>query len=302
MVSELCLGTVKYGAPVPDAGCARILDAAIDAGINLIDTAVVYGRSEEIIGNALRQSGKRDAVFLATKIAPMQNDRMTVIRQCEQSLARLKTDRLDLLQLHRPSCEIPIDETLRALDDLIRAGKVRYIGSSGFKAWQIMESLWVASESGLNRFACEQSVYSLLCRRIEDELVPMAQTYGIGLLLWSPLGAGTLTARYTRDNPPRHIRLDGNAWNVIDTVRQLADEKGCSPSQLALAWCLAQPGVTSAIAGPSSAEQLADNLGALSVELSQDDLDRLDAVAPRGWSATREWIGAEFSRPHLNRC
>lgn len=300
-VSALCLGTVKFGAPVPDAECYRLVDASLDAGINLIDTAVAYGRSEEIIGAALQRNGKRDAVYLASKITPGQNDRSSIIRQCEQSLQKLKTDHLDLLQLHRPSPEIPIDESLRALDDLIRAGKVRYIGTSAYKAWQIMEALWVSRELGLNRFICEQSVYSLLCRRIEDELLPMAQSYGIGLLLWSPLGAGTLTARYTRDHPPEHLLLNEQAWLVIDTLRALAVRKGCTPSQLAFAWCLAQPGVTCPIAGPSSTEQLADNLGALKVNVTTEDLSELDAVAPRGWSATREWVDAEYSRVHPYR-
>ena len=297
-VSEISLGTVKFGAPVTDPECCRILDTAIDAGINLIDTAFVYGRSEEIIGAALRQNGKRDSVYLATKITPMQNDRNSILTQCNQSLSRLKTDHIDLLQLHRPSPDIPMEETLRALAELIRAGKVRYIGTSSYKAWQIMEALHLSRELGLHRFVSEQSVYSLLSRRIEDELMPLAQTYGIGLLLWSPLGAGTLTNKYSRENPPRHIQLTDEAWKVIATVRQLADKKGCTPSQLAFAWCLAQPGVTSPIAGPSSTGQLLDNLGALSVVLEKEDLDLLDTVAPRGWSARREWIDAEFSRPH----
>ena len=287
-LSALCLGTVKFGAPVPEAECGRIVDAALDAGINIIDTAVAYGRSEEILGAALQRNGKRDAVYLATKILPGQNDRGSIIRQCEQSLVRLKTDHIDLLQLHRPAPEIPIDESLRALDDLIRAGKVRYIGTSAFKAWQIMESLWVSRELGLNRFVSEQSVYSLLCRRTEDELIPCAQTYGLGLLLWSPLGAGTLTERYTRDQPPAHLPLNAQAWQVIEAVRAMAAHKGCTPSQLAFAWCLAQPAVTCPIAGPSSVAQLADNLGALAVTLTPDERTQLDTVAPRGWSARRE--------------
>ncbi len=300
-ISELCLGTVKFGASVPDAECFRLVDAALDAGINLIDTAVAYGRSEEIIGAALQRNGKRNSVYLATKIIPGQNDRNSIIRQCEQSLVRLKTDHIDLLQLHRPSPDIPIEESLRALDDLIRAGKVRFIGTSAYKAWQLMEALWISHELGLNRFVSEQSVYSLLCRRIEDELIPMAQTYSIGLLLWSPLAAATLTDKYTRDHPPAHIQLNEQAWSVIETVRAIAANKSCTPSQLSLAWCLVQPGVTCPIAGPSTTEQLVDNLGALDVTLTQEDLCAFDAVAPRGWSATREWIDADYSRPHPPR-
>ena len=294
-VSEIALGTVKFGAKTPEPECCRIIDTAIDAGINLIDT---YVSSEEIIGNALRKNGKRDAVYLATKIIPTQNDRHSILTQCDQFLTRLKTDRIDLLQLHRPSPHIPMEETLRALDEVIRAGKVRYIGTSAYKAWQIMEALHLSRELGLHRFVSEQSVYSLLSRRIEDELVPLAQTYGIGLLLWSPLGAGTLTGGYSRENPPRHMQLSEEAWRVIETVRQLAAKKGCTSSQLSFAWCLAQPGVTSPIAGPSTADQLLDNLGALSVDLTKEDLDLLDTVAPRGWCARREWIDAEYCRPH----
>ena len=204
-VSALCLGTVKFGNPAPDEECCRMVDMALDAGINFVDTAHVYGRSEEIIGEALRRNSKRNQVILATKIQPMANDRRTIIAQTETSLRRLRTDTIDLMQLHRPNPQIPIEETLRALDDLIQAGKIRYIGTSSFKAWQIMEALWAAKELGLNRFVSEQSVYSLLCRRIEDELVPMAQTYGIGLMLWSPLGAGVLTGKYSRDQPPAHM-------------------------------------------------------------------------------------------------
>ncbi len=300
-VSTLCLGTVKFGNPTPDDECRRILDRALDAGINIIDTAHVYGRSEEIIGEALRRNGKREGVIIASKIQPLRNDRATIVEQTETSLRRLRTDRVDLMQLHRPNADIPIEESLRAFDDLIRAGKVGYIGSRGFKAWQVMEALWCAKDLGLRRFVSEQSVYSLLCRRIEDELVPMVRTYGVGLLVWSPLGAGVLTERYTRQNSPAHMEMSEQMWQVIETVRELAHEKGRTASQLALAWCMAQPGVTSPIAGPRTLAQFDDNLGALDVTLSQDDLARLDLVASRGWTARRSWVRAEFSRAHAFR-
>lgn len=297
-VSALCLGTVKFGNPASDEECYRMIDTALDAGVNIIDTAHVYGRSEEIIGKALRRNGKREKVLIASKIQPLRNDRATIIEQTETSLKRLGTDRVDLMQLHRPNADIAVEETLRALDELIRAGKIRYIGTSSFKAWQIMEALWCSSDLGLNSFVSEQSVYSLLARRIEDELVPMAQTYGIGLMLWSPLGAGVLTDRYTRQNPPGHMKLTEEMWHVIETLRELSRKRGCTASQMAFAWCLAQPGVTCPIAGPRTVEQLEDNLGAVGIELTEDELRKLDQVAPPGWSARPEWVGAEFSRPH----
>jgi aryl-alcohol dehydrogenase-like predicted oxidoreductase len=289
-VSELCLGTVKFGAATPEDECRAILDCAIDAGVNLIDTARAYGPSEGIIGRALELSGKRGKVNIATKIMPGQNDHASIVGQCEQSLRNLKTDVIDLLQLHRPSPDVPIEESLRALDDLIRAGKVRYVGTSNFKAWQIMEALWVAEELGVNRFASEQAVYSLLCRSIEIEVLPTARKYNVGLLLWSPLGAGVITGRYSRASPPAHAKLGDRAWTVVETVDAMAREKGCTSSQLGLAWCLRQPGVTCPIAGPRTVQQLRDNLGAAVVDLTDEDLKRLDAVAPPGWTADLRWL------------
>lgn len=300
-VSSLALGTVKFGNPTPDNECCRIIDMALDAGVNLIDTAHVYGRSEEIIGDALARNGRRNDVLLATKIQPLRNDRATIVSQTETSLKRMRTDRIDLMQLHRPNADIPIEETLRALDELVRAGKIRYIGTSGFKAWQLMESLWCSQDLGLSRFVSEQSVYSLLARGIETELVPMARTYGVGLMLWSPLGAGVLTDRYTPDNPPAHMDMSEPMWKVVQMVRAIAHDRGCTASQVALAWCLAQPGVTCPIAGPRTAEQLQDNLSALDISLTEEDLERLSLVSPHGWNARRHWDGAEFSRAHRHR-
>ncbi|MCA9926906.1 MAG: aldo/keto reductase, partial [Anaerolineales bacterium] len=192
-VSPLCLGAMNFGMAAEEKESIEIIDAALDVGINFIDTANVYSRgvSEEIVGKALRQKGKRDRIVLATKVWARMDDndpnaqwgtRRHIIEQCEASLKRLQTDTIDLYQIHRPSSEYPIDETLRALDDLIRDGKVRYIGTSTFAAWQIVESLWVSREYGLNRFVCEQPPYNLLDRRIEREMLPMAQTYGIGII------------------------------------------------------------------------------------------------------------------------
>jgi aryl-alcohol dehydrogenase-like predicted oxidoreductase len=214
------------------------------------------------------------------------------MQECEASLRRLQTDWIDLYQIHRPTSDTPIDETLRALDDLIRAGKVRYVGTSTFAAWQIMESLWAAKELGLNRFVCEQPPYHLLDRRIERELIPMALTYGIGLIPWSPLAAGFLTGKYKRgEEPPEEWRIHSDskrakthftdrAFEVVDVVRELADAKGCDPAQIALAWVASRPGVTAPIIGPRTPEHLEGDLGALEVEITDADRDRLDEVAP----------------------
>lgn len=301
LVSPLGLGTVKFAQTNDDAACHRLIDQALDHGITLIDTAHVYGRSEAIIGAALAANKRRDDAFLATKIAPQQNDRASIIAQTDCALRRLRTDRIDLMQLHRPSPTIPIDDTLGALDELVQAGKVCWIGSSGFKAWQLMEALWCASDRGHSRLISEQTVYSLLARRCEDELLPMARSYGLGLILWSPLGAGVLTDRYTRARPPAHMPLSDTAWRVIDTLRAIAAAHECSASQIALAWCLTQPGVCTVLAGPRTAEQLSDNLGAMTVELTDADRAAFDAVAAPGWTERDDWVGRCFSQAHTFR-
>ncbi|MBC8098280.1 MAG: aldo/keto reductase, partial [Armatimonadetes bacterium] len=306
------LGTMNFGGRSAESEAAAIIDHALEAGINFIDTANVYGheptnfqigrgRSEEIIGRTLKNNGKRAQLILATKAHfPMGDDpndlgssRRHIITQCEASLRRLQTDVIDLYQLHHPTNDVPIDETLRALDDLIRAGKVRYIGTSSFAAWQIMESLWVSKEHGLNRVICEQPVYNLLDRRIERELIPMAQTYGIAIIPWSPTAGGLLTGQYRRGQaPPADSRYDAfwkspnlftnGAFDVVDVVEALAHEKHCTPAQIALRWCLDQPGVTSPIIGPRTLKQLEDSLGGLKVALTADDCKRLDQIAPPG--------------------
>jgi aryl-alcohol dehydrogenase-like predicted oxidoreductase len=323
-VSALCLGGMNFGGRVNEADSLRIIEGAVDAGINFIDTANVYGhapadfqagrgRSEAIIGQALRQGGQRARIVLATKAHfPTSDDpngrgnsRRHLIAECEASLRRLQTDYIDLYQLHHPSNAVPIDEALRALDDLVRRGLVRYIGTSAFAAWQLVESLWVSKEYGLNRFVCEQPPYHLLDRRPERELLPMAQTYGIAVIPWSPTAGGFLTGRYRRGQPiPAGSRFDvfwrsgvkdqftEAAFTVLDMVEQLSAEKDCTPNQLALAWCAQQPGVTSPIIGPRTVEQLDDSLGALNVKLTDDDRARLDAVAPPG-RATVPYYGAD---------
>lgn len=305
-VSPLCLGAMMFGGKTSPADSAAIIDRALDAGINFIDTANVYnqGRSEEAVGEALQRNGRRSQVILATKVHgrmgddpnAMGNTRRHIIEQCEASLRRLKTDWIDLYQVHRPQPDVPIDETLRALDDLVRSGKVRYIGSSTFAAWQLVESLWVAKEYGLERFVCEQPPYNLLDRRIERELLPMAQSYGFGIIPWSPLAGGLLTGKYRRNAPPpedsRYANLDANPlyrrrmndaiWDVVEPLESLAREKGTTISRLALAWCIHQPGVTSPIIGPRTMEQLEDNLGALEVTITDEDRKAIDRIIPPG--------------------
>lgn len=313
-VSRLCLGCMNFGGRTAEKEAIGIIHHALDADINFIDTANVYGhdpanfsfgrgRSEEIVGQALKQSGRRSRVVLATKVYfPMSDDpnaqgssRRHIIEQCEASLRRLQTDYIDLYQLHHPSNDIPVDETLRALDDLVRSGKVRYIGTSSFAAWQIVESLWVSKEYGLNRFISEQPSYNLLDRRVERELVPMAQTFGIAIIPWSPTAGGFLTGKYQRGMPPPPDSRFDKFWQgaeerhyseaafaVLDLVTDLSQEKGCTPYQLALAWCIQQPGITSPIIGPRTQEHLDGSLHALNVQLTTQDLERIDAVAPPG--------------------
>jgi aryl-alcohol dehydrogenase-like predicted oxidoreductase len=321
-VSPLCLGGMLFGEQTDEAQALTIIDCALDAGLNFLDTANIYnrGRSEEIIGRALRRNGRRARVVLATKVHGRMdehdpnawgNSRRHILEQCEASLRRLQTDVIDLYQLHRPLSTIPIDETLRALDDLVRSGKVRYLGTSTFAAWQLVEALWVSKELGLHRLVCEQPPYHLLDRRIERELVPMAQTYGLALLPWSPLAGGFLSGKYRRgETPPPGSRLGQSpqgtdphftdaAFQVLEVVTALAHEKQATPSQLALAWVAQQPGVTSAIIGPRTPMQFEDCLGAMDVQLTAEDRLRLDMVASPG-RATVPYYEADFG-PHRFR-
>lgn len=322
-VSELCLGCMMFGGKTTPGDSANIIDRALDAGLNFLDTANVYslGRSEEATGEALKRNGKRNSVILATKVHgkmgeganDLGNSRRHIIEQCEASLRRLGTDWIDLYQIHRPQPDIPIDETLRALDDLIRSGKVRYIGTSTYGAWQLVESLWVSKELGLNRFVCEQPPYNLLDRRIERELIPMAQTYGIGIIPWSPLAGGLLTGKYSRGgqppedsrfanwetNPMQRRRMNDRIFDVIEGLQPMAEAKEVTLSQLSLAWCAQQPGVSSAIIGPRTMEQLEDNLLAPAIRLSEDDLKAIDRVIRPGQMVS-PFYEAEFG-PHPHR-
>ena len=304
-VSPLCLGCMNFGWGTEEDESIAIIHRALDAGINFLDTADVYGKgaSETIVGRALQ--GKRDGVFLASKVHGRMGDgpndqgnsRLHIIQGCEASLKRLNVDHIDLYQIHRPQASVPIDETLRALDDLVRQGKVRYIGTSTFGAWQLVESLWASDKLGLNRFVSEQPPYNLLDRRIERELLPMAQTYGFGVIPWSPLAGGMLTGKYRKGKKgPGGSRYESGkfrsgeavpaaAWKVIEGVRELAAEKSCEMDAFALAWCAANEAVTSPIIGPRTMEQLEGNLKALEVAVTADDRKRVDELIEPGTHA-----------------
>ena len=323
-VSPLTLGCMMFGGKTSPEDSARIIDRALDAGLNFLDTANVYnaGRSEEATGAALKRNGKRDRVFLATKLHGVMDatdpnaqgsSRRHIIAACEASLRRLQTDYIDLYQLHRPRSDTAIDESLRGLDDLVRAGKVRYLGTSTFAAWQVVEALWCADRHHLNRFVCEQPPYNLLDRRIERELLPMCRTHGIATIPWSPIGGGLLTGKYRAGQPIApgtrfadkdmspilRRRLTDASLAVVEKLLPLAEARHVPLSQFALAWVLHQPGVTSPIVGPRTLEQFEDNLKALDLKLSEAELKRIDAIVPPG-THTSPYYEADFG-PHQHR-
>ncbi len=302
-VSQLSLGTMTFGSTTSERDAIRMVHVALDSGINLIDTANVYneGRSETILGKALKQKTKRARTLVATKVHGSMdphnpnaqgNSRLHLVEQCEASLRRLNTEYIDLYQIHRPSSEVAIDETIRALDDLTRAGKIRYFGTSTFAAWQVCEALWTSERLRLHRVVTEQPPYNLLDRRIERELIPMAQTHDIALLPWSPLAEGFLIGKYSSGNSPsRTGRLSQDTeWSqlffsqqslrVMETLENIARAKGCSSGHIALAWCMNQPGITSPIIGPRTIQQLKDNLIATTISLTHEEKKMLDTVAP----------------------
>ncbi len=323
-VSQICLGTMMFGGKTDKPDSIRMIDYSLGEGVNFIDTADVYAgnESERIVGDALASDGKRQNVILATKFNFPQGEdinakglsRRHIIEACDASLKRLKTDWIDLYQMHRCNADVPIDESLRALDDLIRAGKVRYIGGSMFSGWKLVESLWVAKELGLNRLVSEQPAYHLLDRTVEREVIPASQSFGLAVIPWGPLCGGLLTGKYNRDQGSKDGRWQGGkdnfnreaterAWDVLDVLRDLAKEKSCSMSQLALAWLCAQPGVTAPIIGPRTYEQVEDNLGCVGVELSQEDFDRIDELVPPRAAVVRyydEAAAVDF-RPNQHR-
>ena len=303
-VSPLCLGTMNFGEATPEAESIEIINQAVAGGINFIDTADMYhaGESERIVGRALKSLGLRDKVILATKVynpvgqGPNDQDlsRYHIIKACEDSLRRLQTDRIDLYQLHRPSEKIPQEETLRALDDLVRAGKVLYIGSSTFPAWSIMEGLALSQQSGWVRYVSEQPPYNLVDRRAENEIIPLAQKYNLAVLPWSPLAMGIAAGRYLPGaKPPAGSRLAEGRNAMSERVNPagrevgakmvaLAQERNMTPSQLALLWCKDQPGVTAPIIGPRTMAHLQDSLPVLNMSLSEGDRPIFDDLVHPG--------------------
>lgn len=302
-VSPLCLGAMNFPQPSGEPESIEIINRALDGGINFIDTANVYqrGESEKIVGRALKENGRRAEIFLATKVYGTMGDgpneggvsRYHIIQSCEDSLRRLQTDRIDLYQLHRPGLTVPQDETLRAFDDLIRAGKVRYIGCSTHPAWMVMEALATSEKFGLNRYISEQPPYSLVDRRIENELIPLAQKYGLALLPWSPLAGGILAGRYNDPKDyPAGSRAASGEWfarrvnqagiDVAVKVGQMAAERSLTTSQLALLWVKDQPGVTAPIIGPRTLAHLEDALGILDKNLDAADIPLFDELVHPG--------------------
>jgi len=333
-VSVQCLGAMMFGQwGNPDHDdCLRMIDRALDAGINFVDTADAYsaGESEEIVGKALK--GRRDEVVLATKVHfPMGtrpneggNSRLWIMREVENSLRRLGTDHIDLYQIHRPDPVIDVAETLGALTDLVRQGKVRYLGSSTFAGWQIVDAQWTAERRGLERFVCEQPPYSIFVRHVEEHVFPVTQRYGMGAIVWSPLAGGWLTGKYRRGqeapegsrvqrirnfNPRVADRFNfdrpGNArkLELVEELGVVADKAGLPMTHLATAFAVNHPAVTSAIIGPRTMEQLDDPLAAAEVKLDQDTLDAIDQIVPpgtvlegsdKGWDPP--WMTAEARR------
>ncbi|WP_327039627.1 aldo/keto reductase [Micromonospora maris] len=329
-VSPYALGTLMFatviGNPDPDDSI-KVIHKALDAGINVVDTADAYGDSEEIVGRALK--GRRDSVILATKVGfprlnalprtpgaaadPNQRgaSRRWIMNAVEGSLRRLQTDYIDLYQIHRPDPDTDIEETLSALSDLIRSGKVRAIGSSTTPASDIIEAQWVAERRGLERFHTEQPPYSILNRSIESEVLPAAQRYGMGTLVWGPLGQGMLTGRVRRgeQNDLRRARLsthltDERRIDVVEQLIPLADEAGMPLTHLAMAFAIAHPGVTSAILGPRTMEHLDDLLAGVDVTLTDEILDRIDEIVTPGTDVTRldqAYLPPALLNPNLRR-
>jgi aryl-alcohol dehydrogenase-like predicted oxidoreductase len=327
-VSSLCLGAMMLGAwgNTDHDDCVRIVHRALDAGINFIDTADVYsaGESEEIVAKALA-GVERERVVLATKVHGQMgpdpnatgNSRRWIIAECEHSLRRLGTDYIDLYQVHRPDPSCDIDETLGALTDLVRAGKIRYFGSSTFPPEQVVEAQWVAERRGRERFATEQPPYSILVRGIEAGILPVCQRHGLGVIPWSPLAGGWLSGRFGsgKDNtsnrasriPGRYdLTLPGNRAKLaaVDALSALAAEAGLSLIDLALAFVLEHPAVTSAIIGPRTMDHLESQLGAPDVRLEPAILDRIDEIVPPGQNlkpSDSGWIPPALTDPALRR-
>jgi aryl-alcohol dehydrogenase-like predicted oxidoreductase len=311
-VSSLCLGAMTFGeadeksfmhkAGSDEETSHAVLDRALAAGVNFVDTADVYGQdglSERVLGNWLAARGTRDKIVLATKFRFTMGEgpnrsgasRYRIVKCCEDSLRRLRTDRIDLYQIHMQDITVPEEETLRALDDLVRAGKVLYIGCSNYAAYRLMNSLWLSRQNRWASYVTLQAQYSLLVRDLEREHVPLCREEGLGILPWSPLAGGFLTGKFERDKPPasgtrlgekseRFERYNSERnWRILDAVRAVATEIGATPSAVSLAWLLAKPQVTSVIFGARTIEQLDANLAAADLELDAKHVAALDQAS-----------------------
>jgi aryl-alcohol dehydrogenase-like predicted oxidoreductase len=303
-VSSLALGTANFADPTPEEESARILERAVDAGINLIDTGDSYakGESERIIGRALKRCGLRDQVLISTKVFPPTgpgpnergSSRLHVMRACEESLRRLQTDYIDIYFVHRLDPDTHQEETLGALNDLVRSGMVRYVACSTHPAWRVMEALAISDRRGYARYCCEQPPYNLLDRRIENELIPLCQEHGLGLLPWSPIAQGVLAGRYSHEAEfPEGSRasyrggiyaerINRAGIEVGDRFVTLAQEAGISPIQLAVLWVKDQPGVTAPVIGPRTSSHLEDYLPVAQMQLSEELRARCDGLVPPG--------------------
>ena len=320
-VTPYALGAMMLGSmgnPDRQEGI-RIIHRALEGGIDLIDTADRYGDSEEVVGEALK--GRRDQVVLATKFwGPVDDDihhrgasRRWIMQAVERSLRALQTDYIDLYQLHRPDPDTDVDETLSALTDLVRQGKVRAIGTSSMRGSEIVEAQWTSERRGFERFRTEQPNYSILDREIEREILPVAQRYGMGTLVYSPLAGGTLTGRYRagqENGEFRSVRTgmthfrDERRLAAVEQLVALSDEVGVKLTHLAMAFVIAHPGVTAAIAGPRTMAQLEDTLAGVDVTLPDEVLDRIDAIVPPGESIgamDMVYRGPEVGDPTLRR-
>ncbi|ASV75972.1 Oxidoreductase [Thermogutta terrifontis] len=306
-VSVLCLGTMTFGKNQWQMGNMTLpevkeaIKLCLDAGVNFIDTADVYsyGESEDLLGQAIQ--GIRKDLIIATKVRMRMSDkpndiglsRHHILESCDASLKRLRTDYIDLYQVHIWDPVTPLEETLRALDDLVRWGKVRYIGVSNYAAWQIMKALWVSDRHGWVRFQSLQALYNLAIRDIEVELVPLCQDQNLGILPWSPLAFGLLSGKYRRNAPmPQGTRMQGplkdflptdwdRVYNIVDVLDEIAKGHGVPVAAVALAWLIQKPAVTSVIIGARTLDQLRENLKAAEVKLSQEEMKRLDEVSAR---------------------
>jgi aryl-alcohol dehydrogenase-like predicted oxidoreductase len=320
-VSELCLGAMTFGGAaqfwaviggLDQSAATALVHRALDAGINFIDTADVYsaGESETMVGQALK--GRRHEVVLATKVrgrmGPGPNQvglsRLHIIEAVEASLKRLGTDYIDLYQIHRPDLLTHLEDTLRALDDLVRAGKVRYLGCSNLEAWLLMKALGISREQHLERFRCSQSYYSLVGRDLERDTIPLLKDQGLGLLVWSPLAGGFLSGKFTRtggDAAARRAKFDfppvdeQKGFAVLDVLTAVAARHQASVAQIALAWLLAHDTVTSVIIGARKLSQLEDNLKAVDVVLTDEDMKALDEVSkiPPTYPAWMDMLGSD---------